>query len=555
MAISIDPIFRAFYQGAPANGATCTVYQSGTTTPVTLYSDAALTSATTNPQVADANGEFYFYTANTVNLRYLVQTSGAITIRDIDPVYPAFIRARGTDIASASSVTLSNEGNYFHVTGTTGLSAISAKPAGYIITLEFDNALTLTHNASSFILQGAINFVTYAGFMMQMVSEGSGNWREICRSTSTIQGKGADIASATALILGNDGNYFHVTGTTTITSISARPAGTVITVEFDGALQVTYNSTTLILQGALNLNTTAGKMLQLVSEGGGNWRETFRSSFVVKGKGTDVISATTTDLSTATADFVDVTGTTTITGLGTALAGFEITVRFTGILILTYNVTSLILPSAANITTANGDTAIFRSLGAGNWKCINYTKQDGSPIIGIPPFIDSTAIIKGSGDPTRLLRIEVDAITTATTRVLTMPDQDIDLTPATQAQMKAGSSTGVFIPPGRQQFHPSACKVWVNFNGVNIAIRASYNVTSLTHNGVGDYTITFTTPFSSASYGVAGFGGRGVAADITTIVYSAGADPVAGSIRIHTHNDTGATVDPEFVCLVCFGDQ
>jgi hypothetical protein len=41
------------------------------------------------------------------------------------------------------------------------------------------------------------------------------------------------------------------------------------------------------------------------------------------------------------------------------------------------------------------------------------------------PFIDSTAIIKGSGDATKLLRFEVDGFTTASTRVITPPDYDI----------------------------------------------------------------------------------------------------------------------------------
>lgn len=97
-------------------------------------------------------------------------------------------------------------------------------------------------------------------------------------------------------------------------------------------------------------------------------------------KGSDIASASTTDIGAATAEFVDVTGTTTITALGTIAAGIERTVRFTGALTLTYNATSLILPGSANITTANGDTAIFRSLGSGNWKCIVYIKQDGTPV-------------------------------------------------------------------------------------------------------------------------------------------------------------------------------
>jgi len=98
-------------------------------------------------------------------------------------------------------------------------------------------------------------------------------------------------------------------------------------------------------------------------------------------KGADIASSGTTDIGAATGEFIDVTGTTTITSLGTIAAGITRTVRFTGALTLTHNASSLILPSSANITTANGDTAIFRSLGSGNWKCISYTKQDGSALV------------------------------------------------------------------------------------------------------------------------------------------------------------------------------
>ena len=46
-----------------------------------------------------------------------------------------------------------------------------------------------------------------------------------------------------------------------------------------------------------------------------------------------------------------------------------------------------------------------------------------------------------------------------------------------------------------------SAKAWVNFNGTStVAIRASFNVTSITDNGTGDYTINFTTAFADASY-------------------------------------------------------
>lgn len=97
-------------------------------------------------------------------------------------------------------------------------------------------------------------------------------------------------------------------------------------------------------------------------------------------KGTDIASAGTIDLGAATGEFVDVTGTTTITSLGTVSAGIVRTVRFTGALTLTHNATSLILPTGANITTAANDVAIFRSLGSGNWLCVSYLKADGSAL-------------------------------------------------------------------------------------------------------------------------------------------------------------------------------
>ena len=51
---------------------------------------------------------------------------------------------------------------------------------------------------------------------------------------------------------------------------------------------------------------------------------------------------------------------------------------------------------------------------------------------------------------------------------------------------------------------PGAAKAWVNFNGSGtVAIRAAFNCTSVSDNGVGDYTINFTTAMADSSYAVA----------------------------------------------------
>jgi hypothetical protein len=49
-----------------------------------------------------------------------------------------------------------------------------------------------------------------------------------------------------------------------------------------------------------------------------------------------------------------------------------------------------------------------------------------------------------------------------------------------------------------------SAKAWVNFNGTGtVAIRASYNVSSITDNGTGDYTVNFTNALPNANYAVA----------------------------------------------------
>jgi len=55
----------------------------------------------------------------------------------------------------------------------------------------------------------------------------------------------------------------------------------------------------------------------------------------------------------------------------------------------------------------------------------------------------------------------------------------------------------------------SAAKAWVNFNGTGtIAARDSYNLSSLSDNGTGNYTINISNSFSSANYASLASGNR-----------------------------------------------
>jgi hypothetical protein len=99
---------------------------------------------------------------------------------------------------------------------------------------------------------------------------------------------------------------------------------------------------------------------------------------IYEARSSALASAATTDLSTASGNYVHITGTTTITSFGTCSPGARFVLVFDGVLILTYNATSLIIPGAANKTTAAGDACMIISEGSGNWKIVGYFSISGS---------------------------------------------------------------------------------------------------------------------------------------------------------------------------------
>lgn len=116
------------------------------------------------------------------------------------------------------------------------------------------------------------------GLLKQRNSANSG-WIIVARLVGgkfvPVETMGAAVASAAAVDLGAvDGDYVHITGTTTITSFgSTMPqAGPEMTVVFDGALTLTHNAAALILPGGANIATAAGDTAVMRYEGSGNWR-------------------------------------------------------------------------------------------------------------------------------------------------------------------------------------------------------------------------------------------------------------------------------------------
>jgi hypothetical protein len=123
-----------------------------------------------------------------------------------------------------------------------------------------------------------------------------------------------------------------------------------------------------------------------------------------------VASAGTTDIGAVTSQNVTVTGTTTITAFGTVAAGTFRRLVFSGILTLTHNATSLILPQGGNVVTAVGDSLEAVSLGSGNWRVTSYQRIGSNGLIsGVAQSASGTAVnfTGATGIPSWAKRITV----------------------------------------------------------------------------------------------------------------------------------------------------
>ncbi len=124
----------------------------------------------------------------------------------------------------------------------------------------------------------------------------------------------------------------------------------------------------------------------------------------------------------------------------------------------------------------------------------------------------------------------------------------------TQAAVLASNASLMTTPSGTAPNY--MCRAWVNFNGTGtVAIRGSGNVTSITDNGTGDYTINFTTAMTDANYSTVGTTGSPAAAHgIVTFFAGTGTATTTSTIRFSTVTATGSSTQFDYVnvCLSVF---
>ena len=100
-------------------------------------------------------------------------------------------------------------------------------------------------------------------------------------------------------------------------------------------------------------------------------------------------------------------------------------------------------------------------------------------------------------------------------------------------------------------------KAWVNFNGTGtVAIRASYNVSSITDNGTGDYTVNLTTALADANYSMTAScsyrSGNYNSAHIFTDASGTIVAPTTTAARLQLSTVTVGSGDSEYVTVAIF---
>jgi Collagen triple helix repeat (20 copies) len=100
----------------------------------------------------------------------------------------------------------------------------------------------------------------------------------------------------------------------------------------------------------------------------------------------------------------------------------------------------------------------------------------------------------------------------------------------------------------KQYVDARAAKAWVSFNGAG-TILAALNVSSVAHNGTGDYTVNFTTAFASANYNISlAMGNMSGAIGLNALTA-----PSAGALRVYSTNSAFNAMDCNFGEVCCHG--
>jgi hypothetical protein len=230
----------------------------------------------------------------------------------------------------------------------------------------------------------------------------------------------------------------------------------------------------------------------------------------------------------------------------------------------TLGVTGVIIGLSATLTDLTVDTNLIKTISASNFVGINTTTPTKALDVTGEILVSSNITIGGV-----LIADDSTNVTTAPPITFTgdlntgighSAEDTLDFVTGGVSRAKISSigQQSSVVPDlsgsNTTLFPEYKCRAWVNFNGTlsgTITPRANGNVSSVTKNGTGDYTVNFTTAMPDANYAISYMmadASNGSQADIRGSAFI-----LSGSFRFYTRNGTGSTlVDNDLIMMSVF---
>jgi len=215
--------------------------------------------------------------------------------------------------------------------------------------------------------------------------------------------------------------------------------------------------------------------------------------------------------------------------------------------------------TAGNVLTSTGSGWVSSASGGGGGSgtVTSVSVVSANGLAGTVANATTTPAITLSTSVTGLLKGNGTAISAA----IANTDYQSPITLTTTGV--SGAATLISNTLNIPQYASSGASAWVNFNGVTTAsIRASFNVSSVTRNATGDYTVNFSSAFADSNYAAIATaiarGGSGSPSTNDSIGYgSASTNNAVGtysttSVQFYVQNSSGTAFDSSIVSVAIF---
>jgi hypothetical protein len=476
--------------GDPLAGGKLYTYAAGTTTPLATYTDSTGTTPNTNPIILDSRGEANVW-LTAVAYKFELKTSADALIWTVDNISNALNLSQ----LLANSGSAANPPYTFAADPTTGMylgavGQIALSANGTPVLRSSDTAMTIGQAGGS----NDVDTTVYGDFSVNgllEVTSSSNPSQAFYRPATTgtvgrITWEGRDTVASRV-------SYARIEGEITSPLTGTHTGNLNFYTATAGAL-----TEKMRIDASGNVGIGNTPTVKLDVQGAGTIRGFLTATDAIKLGANTSAPATTDAFVFRPANNTLAFGTASTEQMRIDSSG-NVGVGFAG-------TTPSIRMHIQNTTaTTNAVTQILRI----------DSQSSGTPANGIGVGMEfATETAAGN--------TEIGATIEAITTDVTSTSEDFDLSFKTMTAGAAATEKARLTSTGLLQFNSGygsvatayGCRAWINFNGTGTpAARASGNVSSITDNAAGDYTLNFTTAFPDANYApVFGYGQADAAA-------------------------------------------